>query len=359
MNPPDAPRRILVLSLAGIGDTLMATPLLAELRRRFPPARIDVLVLWAGSAQILQGNPNVDTVLRHDFLKAPRTASLRYVLGLRGNRYDLSLTLHPQGRREYRIITRLIGARVRLSHRYENASPIDRCLVTHTLPQDYTVSCLENNLRLLTLIGGECPMPAAGYELFLDPAEEAWAQEWLRANGLAGRRWLGVHVGSGGTKNLALRRWPVDCHARLFRELAVRRPDLPVVLFGGPDEREAHARLQSEPGLVLHFPATPGLRHAAALLRSATGFLSVDTAFMHLAAWARVPRQVVIETPTLNPPVEPARPDWIRVPNPGVGGRPLDFYRYDGRPIAGSDAEIEAIMRSVTVDAVLEALEGI
>ena len=33
MNPPDAPRRILVLSLGGIGDTLMATPLLAELRR--------------------------------------------------------------------------------------------------------------------------------------------------------------------------------------------------------------------------------------------------------------------------------------------------------------------------------------
>lgn len=359
MKPLEAPRRILVLSLAGIGDTLMATPVLSALRHQFPGARIDVLVLWAGSAQVLQGNPNVDAVLRHDFLKASRTASLRYVRGLRKNRYDLSLTLHPQGRREYRIITRLIGARVRLSHRYENASWLDRFLVTRTLPQDYGVSCLENNLRLLTLIGCDCAPPAVGYELFLDSTEKDWAGEWLRANGLAGRRWLGVHVGSGGTKNLALRRWPVDCHARLFRELAVRRPDLPVVLFGGPDERGAHAALQAEPGLSLHFPATPGLRHAAALLRSAAGFLSVDTAFMHLAAWARVPHQVVIETPTLNPPVEPVRPDWTRVPNPGVEGRPLDFYRYDGRPIAGTDAEIEAIMRSVTVEAVLKALEGI
>ncbi len=39
----DAPRAILVHSIGGIGNSLMATPLLRELRRRYPDARIDFL----------------------------------------------------------------------------------------------------------------------------------------------------------------------------------------------------------------------------------------------------------------------------------------------------------------------------
>ncbi|MEY3276179.1 MAG: hypothetical protein RL153_1446, partial [Verrucomicrobiota bacterium] len=90
----------------------------------------------------------------------------------------------------------------------------------------------------------------------------------------------------------------------------------------------------------------------------ARAFLSVDTAFMHIAAAVGVPHQVVIETPTLNPPVFPLRSDWTRVPNPAVGGRHLDFYRYDGRPIAGTDDDIVRVMRAVEVEPVLQAVSA-
>ena len=43
--------KILVISLAGIGDTLFATPLLHELRANFPDATIDVLVKEAGARE--------------------------------------------------------------------------------------------------------------------------------------------------------------------------------------------------------------------------------------------------------------------------------------------------------------------
>jgi ADP-heptose:LPS heptosyltransferase len=49
---------ILVISLAGIGDTLFATPLIHELRANFPAANIDALVLWTGSKHLLEGNPH-------------------------------------------------------------------------------------------------------------------------------------------------------------------------------------------------------------------------------------------------------------------------------------------------------------
>lgn len=349
-------KRILVLSLSGIGDTLMATPLLHELRLQFPSAEIDVLVLWAGAAEVLRGNPNVREVIRHDFLKAGRLSSVARCLDLRRRRYDLSINTHTQGRRGYRLIARLIGAEVRLSHEYENQSWLDRWLVTRSLPQDYSVHVMQNNARLLGLLHLTPRLPSAGYEVFLSDEEKRWALGWLESRKLVGRPWLGIHTGSGGTKNLALRRWPVSHYAGLIREWTRRHPSIPVVLFGAQEERALHGQLR-QAGVRFVEAESPGLREAMALVGHAQGFLSVDTVFMHIAAAMAVPRQWVIETPTLNPPVHPRRETWTLIPNPAIGGRHLEFYRYDGRPIAGTDEELLAIMSSVSVESVLEALE--
>jgi ADP-heptose:LPS heptosyltransferase len=40
--------KILLIAMAGIGDTLLATPLIRELRLNYPDAQIDALVLWKG-----------------------------------------------------------------------------------------------------------------------------------------------------------------------------------------------------------------------------------------------------------------------------------------------------------------------
>jgi ADP-heptose:LPS heptosyltransferase len=354
MPAPFHPQRILVISLAGIGDTLQATPVLHELRLQFPSARIDVAVLWPGSAQLLEGNRRIDTVHQFNLIQGPRHKALAFLLRLRAQRYDLSLTLHPQGRREYRIVSRIVRARRRLSHQYENESWLDRWLVTDSLPQDYAVSGAENNLRLLSLLGLQRRLREPLLEVTLSDSETQWAATWEREQGIAGAPWLGIHVGSGGTKNLSLRRWPLHCWIQFCRRFAEVHPNIPIVAFGGPGEADVHRQLLATlPPGTLRITDSPSLRHAAALVARARAFLSVDTAFMHLAAAVRVPHQFVIETPTLNPPVEPLRPDWIRIPNPAVAGRSLDFYRYDGRPIAGSPVELTRIMESVTPEVVL------
>lgn len=350
-------QRILVIALAGIGDTLMATPFLHELRANFPAATLETLVMWPGARQVLQGNPHLDTVHQHHFLKASRLASLRQVLGLRRRGYDASFNTHPQARTEYRLIARLIGARRRFSHRYDRWTWLDERCVTDSVPQDYGLHAHANNLRLLELAGGSAQLQDGRYELFPDPVERQWAARFAEANQLAGKRWLGLHVGSGGTKNLALRRWPLERYLELLARLHAESPDLPVVCFGGPEEAEAHAELfQRLRGGRVFFPQSPGLRHAAALLEQAHAFLSVDTVFMHLAAAVRVPHQFVIQTPTVNPPILPLRPDWHLIPNARVGDRALEFYRYDGGPIRGTDHELREIMASVTAEQVLAAL---
>src|SRR5438445_7786111 len=114
--------KILVISLAGIGDTLFATPLIHELRANFPEAAIDALVLWSGSRDLLEGNPHLNNLHQKNLMKMGTPASLKYLSQLRRNRYDVSINTHPQSRIHYRLVARLISARTRLSHQYDNAS---------------------------------------------------------------------------------------------------------------------------------------------------------------------------------------------------------------------------------------------
>ena len=350
--------KILVLSLSGIGDTLIATPLLHELRDNFPQARIDAFVLWKGSADLLEGNPHVGRVWQKNLIKDGAWKSLPFLRQLRAERYDVSVNVHTQGRVQYRMVARFIGAKLRLSHAYENHGLLDRLLVQRQIPQDYTVHSIENNRRLLPLLGAKRTLADPGYEIFLSDAERAWAEGYLHEHGLGSRKKLGIHVGSGGTKNLALKRWPLERYVELLKRLTAERPELAILLFGGPEEQSAHERLKEEvPSPNLFFPASPNLRQAGALIARCDAFLSVDTALMHLAAAVRVPKQIVVEAPTLNPTNRPPRRDTILVPNPAVAGRHLDYYRYDGGPIRGTDAEITALMNSVTVDAVRTAVD--
>jgi ADP-heptose:LPS heptosyltransferase len=349
--------KLLVISLAGIGDTLFATPLIHELRANFPAAAIDALVLWPGARDALDGNPHLNAVFQQNLLAAPKFASLQFLWKLRARHYDISLNTHPQSRRHYRGVARFIGARTRVSHDYDHAGALDRWLVNRSRPQDYTRHSAENNLALLELIGAKPQLPRHGYELFLAAAEEDWAAQFLADHRLAGRKLLGVHVGSGGTKNLALRRWPQTHYVSLFRELNRRHPEVSVLLMGGPEEKAAHEFIRREVNspLVL-LPETRNLRQAAAVIQRCHAFLSVDTSLMHVAAAVAVPQQIVIETPTLNPTVVPYGREFTLVPNPAVVGRNLDYYRYDGAGIRGSAEELTRCMASVKPEAVLTAV---
>ena len=349
--------KILVISLAGIGDTLIATPLLHELRLNFPEAVIDVLTMWPGSKDLLEGNPHINRVFQKNLIRCGKWEAVRFLWSLRRHGYQLSICTHPQSRIHYRVAAWIAGAGVRISHEYECFRWLDRRLVTVTLPQDYTRHSIENNLDVLPLIGARRKLAAHEMELFLTPAEERFAENFLAQPALSGQKILGLHVGSGGTKNLPLKRWPLMHYAGLVRRLNQERPDLRVLLFGGPEEGKDHEILLSQANRERTQEArTKNLRETAALIKRCSAFLSVDTALMHLAAALKVPNQIVIEAPTLNVTNWPYGNPFTLVRNPRVNGRGLDFYRYDGGDIRGTREELIACMASVQVADVFAAV---
>jgi ADP-heptose:LPS heptosyltransferase len=349
--------KILVISLAGIGDTLIATPLLRELRENYPAATIDVLVKEAGARDFLERNPNVNRVFFKDLLKCTAWERLRFPWSLRREHYQLSINTHPQSRIHYRIAAWLAGAQVRISHEYDCFTWLDRWLVTATLPQDYARHSIDNNFDILPLIGAQKKLPAHAMELHLTASEERSADDFLVRNKLFGKKILGVHVGSGGTKNLPLKRWPLKQYAGLVRQLNKERPDIHVLLFGGPEEVKDHPVILAQANLELTMEAkTKNLRETAALMKRCSAFLSVDTALMHIAAALKLPNQIVIEAPTLNVTNLPYGNAFTLVKNPVVNGRNLEYYRYDGGDIKGTREELIAAMESVKIADVFAAV---
>src|SRR5688500_7199373 len=239
--------KMLVISLAGIGDTLLATPLLHELRANFPEARIDVLVMQgAGARELLEANPHINSVHHENMLNQSYLVTLRSLAKFRREKYDVSLNTYPQSKIQYRIVARFIGARQRLSHVYDNFGVLDRLLVNRTVPQDYQFHSVENNLRFLSLLAAQPKLPRHDSEIFLSNDEKNWADQSISKLGLPSQKILGVHVGSGKTKNLELRRWPLENYIELFRRLTTERSDAVVLLFGGPDEKQDHDRVRAE-----------------------------------------------------------------------------------------------------------------
>jgi len=343
--------KILVISLAGIGDTLFATPLIHELRANFPDATIDVLTKEAGARDLLESNPHISRVFYKNLMTCGRLEALRFFWSLRPEGYQVSINTHPQSRMHYRIAAYVAGAPTRISHEYECFNWLDRRLVNRTLPQDYMRHAAENNLAVLPLVGASKKLPTHALEIYLTPEEQKWADNFLAQNHLAGKKWLGIHVGSGGTKNLALRRWPLENYIELARRLRQSHPDLGVLFFGGPEEKSDHEKIHLQLAQAI-FPPTKNLRQAAALIGRCAAFLSVDTALMNIAAAMQARGQIVIETPTWNKPIEPYANPFTLVTNPAVAGRGLEFYRYDGGHIKGTREELRRCMASVSVEAV-------
>ena len=288
-------KKILVLALAGAGDALMATPFLKELRIALPQAQIDVLVLQGPVARaVLEGNPNINNLMLHNFVGETRRCSLQFCLRLRREHYDASFSLMPQNRFAYNFIAWLIGARKRFGFDYAvNCGAMSPWLLTHRIHEDESRHLVDNNLRLLAEAIGRPPqLDAHHLELFVAERDGAFAGQFLQTHNLVGKQLIGFHPGSGTTKNLALRRWPPERWADLARSLVSKDNTTAILLFGAAEEQPVREAIRSQAGLAPDRLVDAGqleLKQATALIGRMNVFVCCDTLLTHIAAAMRTP----------------------------------------------------------------------
>ncbi len=100
--------RILIIQTAFLGDVILATPVVSEMKRLFPESTIDVLVK-KGNETLLQNNPHLNYIVVFDKSKGKSRSIVQLIRQFRSKKYDLIINLHRFG--SSGIITAFSGAK--------------------------------------------------------------------------------------------------------------------------------------------------------------------------------------------------------------------------------------------------------
>jgi len=89
-------KRILIIQTAFLGDVILATPVVSELKRLYPESQIDFLVK-KGNESLLANNPKLENVFVFDKSNGKWKSIISLIKSFRKSNYDLVINLHRFG----------------------------------------------------------------------------------------------------------------------------------------------------------------------------------------------------------------------------------------------------------------------
>jgi heptosyltransferase-2 len=285
--------RLLVRGTNWVGDAVMSIPALREIRRRFPGARISLLVKpWV--SDVYHHVDFIDELILYEKEGRHRgLLGMRRLAGdLRKRRFDLAILL--QNAFEAAVISYWAGIPLRLGY-HRDARGL---LLTHPVRLDPRVRLVHQAYYYLGILSGaglirERPWEDASYaldsiEIGVRDSDVAAAHEMLRAEGITpDQQVVGIHPGAsyGGAKRWPARRF-AEVADRLSRECGAR-----ILILGSPGEaplaRETASRMT---GAATILAGRTTLGELMGIIRACRLFISNDSGPMHLAAALRVPQ---------------------------------------------------------------------
>jgi predicted lipopolysaccharide heptosyltransferase III len=277
-------RRVLVIRLRSIGDTVLTTPSLYALKRFLPKAQIDILLEdWV--APVLDGFEHVDKIIT--MRRGSTAARARAAREIRAARYDVVYNLH--GGTTATLLTRMTGAKHRVGfahyqygglHNYLAPSPL-------LLWGQQKAHSVEQQLALLGWTGVPVTdRPPTHLAVTKDAAATVNAR--LRAAGLSGETPFAlVHPAAA----FATKQWSTDRFARVVEDLAAR--SFAVVAIGAPNEVDVIANLKSYSAAPLISMTNLSLPEVTALSSRARLFIGNDSGIAHIAAAVGTPSVVI------------------------------------------------------------------
>ena len=277
--------KILIIALSGIGDALMFTPALKLLRQSLPTAQIDALVMYKGTKEIYQTNPNLNSVIHFDFLKEGAVKSLKFVLGLR-KIYDAAINVYPSNRKEYNIISFLLGAKQRAGVEYLRANNQNLGWLNNlTVLESDAAHNVKTNIKLVEKFLNKKFDDEPAMEINLSDNDKDFANEFLEKNNIYENDFVvGFHPGCATLKNHIKRRWEPERFAELGKRL-IKEKSAKIFLFGGPEEdalkSSINSMIDSEKSYVIK---TENLMQSIAIMKRCNVFVTNDSALMHVAS---------------------------------------------------------------------------
>ncbi|MBI3900961.1 MAG: lipopolysaccharide heptosyltransferase II [Chlamydiia bacterium] len=267
-----------------LGDSVMATPILADVRTCWPKATITAMCQGSTLSSLLKGNPHLNEIFSfsrpNGFLRREQHRDL--IARIRQGHYDLGLLLTNSFSSAWWFW------RGEVSRRVGFATDFRRVLLTDPLPipeEEGKEHLVTTYKRLLLPLG--IPLSSTSPALYLTLEEKEAAQQVLRQYGIhEGTTVIGINPGAayGSAKC-----WPPEYFRALIQKLA-KRPDTTILCFA--DQSGAplvHRICEDMPTNVINLAGLTTLRELMALIAQCSLFLTNDSGPMHIAAAFKIP----------------------------------------------------------------------
>lgn len=265
-------KKILLIKPRGIGDIVLSTIVLENLRNHFPVAIIDYLT-ENFAKYALKNNPLINKVL--GFSK--KDLLFKVVSSIRKEKYDLVIDLWSNPRSAQ--FTFLSGAKYRVGFAYRGRKYAYNVLGTTEKGDHHSA---EHNLELLKPLGVNIISKRTHY--YLGDIENLFAEEFFTNNFLKNNFVLGV-IPSGGwdSKRCDKRKWVEICLA------AVEKYKCKIFVIWGPgDEGDAEFIKENLHSYCTLAPKST-LEQMAALIAKCNLIIANDSGPMHISAALGVP----------------------------------------------------------------------
>ncbi len=318
-------KSILLIRIDRIGDLVLTTPAIRAVRKKFPQARIDILVSKYARDLVLN-NPHINNVLIDDKHRV-------------FERYDLAIALHPGLRQNY--IAFLSRAKYRGGYGGSGGS----FFLTHKVKDDRLRMPrheLEFTLEAVRLFG--CDVLDKKLELFVLPQADRFAEKFFLEHDLSGI----VIFMHPGARQMHIR-WNKEGFAQVADKL-IKEDKVKVILSGGSDEIDLIEEIKS---LMKEKTVTiPRLElsQLTALIKRSSLYLGNITGPMHIACALGVP---VVAISGLRGSL-----DSYKFWGPWGEGNSLVLGKTDCPRCQPADCRDFSCLRSITVDSVYEAAKA-
>lgn len=274
--------RILVVRTDRIGEVLLSTPILTELRRAFPEASIGMLVR-PEVKDLVMGNPHINEVIEYTQEKRGIHEALRIKKVLQRKRYDMIVIVNPQ--KEFHLAAFLAGVPVSVGFNRKWGF-----LLTHRVPDQKHLADrheVDYNLDLVRVLGIE-PKDSRPV-LMVSPESDEGLFDLLKIKKDKQKEWahhrlVAIHPCTSNPK----KQWPHEYFARIA-DLLIRRKCDVVFVSGLQEVYDAKRVMSMMRHAAFDITGRLTLKQLASFLKRCTFLISSDSGPVHVAAAVGTP----------------------------------------------------------------------
>lgn len=268
--------RILVIKFGGIGDVILSTPLLKNLRDFHKQAEINFLTDLK-CRDVLMDNPEINRVLTFDL---GNDDSLRLLKTVRKKKYDLIIDLFCNPRTTF--LTFYSRAKYRIGFNFPRRGYAYNIFVDgRNKVGDYH----HADFGMLALEKLGIPVKFRETYINISAGHKIFADEFFEKNKLTGTDVIGVPV-SGGWES---KKYKMKDFTELIKQIN-RNHNFKFILIWGTEaeKKECEFINRNLPDITYIAPKT-AIRYASALMQKCRAVIANDSGLMHAATATGVP----------------------------------------------------------------------